>query len=178
MSFPPELESTRVDRAVELEPRRFFAPTKLERWERVERIVLLSFAALLIAGPIVRLSLGGGDFTQLLLLPFGIWCIWQAFFEDRLESGVPPSVGERLIATGWLWVRRLVLWAIGVPLSVYSAIAVVGAPDVHAALGPLGGLFIGVFSIWVGAFGAGRATSTVDDLSVHSKRKRRYEWKW
>lgn len=150
----------------------------MERWEHIERWTLVAVSIGIFFAVVRFILFGLGHPVVLVLVPVGFWALWQAFFEDRLESEVPPSTAERVLATAWVWVRRLVLWAIGLPLSAYSAIAVVGAPDVRSAFGPLGGLFIGVFAMWVGAFGAGRAKSTADDLSIHNKRKRRYEWKW
>jgi hypothetical protein len=150
----------------------------MERWEKIERWTLVAVSSGIFIVVVRFLVFGHGHPVVLVLVPVGFWALWQAFFEDRLESGVPPSTTERRLAITWLWVRSLTLWAIGVPLSVYSAIAVVGTPNFHSALGPLGGLCIGAFAIWVGAFGAGRAVSTADDLSVHKQRKNRYQWKW
>ena len=175
MSFPPELESTHVDRMAQLEPQWFVAPAKLERWERVERVVLLSFAVLLIAGPIVRLSLGGGNFTQLLLLPFGIWCIWQALYEDRLDNQTQTTFLERLLAFAWLWTRRLVVGGVGVLFLAAGFLAWRSSAQ-GISLGIVAVLFLGVFALWVAFYGAGRARSMSDDREIHAKRKARYKW--
>ena len=175
MSFPPELESTRVDRAIQLEPQRFVAPAKLERWERVERVVLLSFAALLIGGPIVRFSLGGGGFMQFFLLPFGIWCIWQALYEDRLDDQTPTTLPERILAFAWLWTRRLVIGGVGVFFLASGFLAWRSSAQ-GISLGIVAVLFLGAFALWVAFYGAGRARSISDDRAIHARRKARYKW--
>jgi hypothetical protein len=175
MSFPPELESARVDRSVELESPRFIAPTKLERWERVERVVLLSFAALLIVGPIVRLSLGHGDFIQLLFLPFGVWCIWQALYEDRLDDQTSTTFLERLLAFAWLWTRRLVVGGVGMLFLIMGFLVWRSSPQ-ETILATVALLSLGVFALWVAFYGAGRSRSMSDDRAIHARRVARYKW--
>lgn len=78
----------------------------LVNFERVERVVLSVAAVLLIGIPIIRILLGYGTLLQLLCVPFGIWCIWQAFFEGMLGGSAPLSTAEKIFAGMWLWIRR------------------------------------------------------------------------
>ena len=142
----------------------------LERWERIERFLLVVAAALLIGAPVVRFALGYGGFAQLLLAPFGLWCLWQACYEDRLDENTPPSTMERLLAFSWLWTRRLVVGLVGV---AFLSIGIYGIPgDVWAILTSL---FLGVFALWVAFYGGGRRAYGVDVRKVYLKRKARYK---
>ena len=89
--------------------------SSMERWEIIERYILLVVAASLLAGAgwlfFVRTNperaTGGG---ALLLCAY--WAVWQALYEDKLGSSEPPSRGERLMMAMWIWGRRLVLGSI------------------------------------------------------------------
>jgi len=147
----------------------------LEHWEKVERTALLIAAALLIGVPVIRFFLAYGTPLQLLFVPFGVWCLWQAFFEDRLDGNTPPSNTEKIFAGTWLWFRRL---AVGTVAVMFFSLAAHGA--LHFREGDLGGVLIttalGFFALWVALFGGGRARSMSDDLSVHRRRRSRYKW--
>lgn len=150
-------------------------PPKLERWERIERYLLVVAAALLIGAPIVRFVLGYGGLVQFLLTPFGLWCIWQAFYEDRLDDNTPPSKMEQLFAFSWLWARRLVVGGVGV---VFLALGIDGIlhPLPGDAWGILAAFLIGIFALWVAFYGGGRRAYGVDIVEVFRRRKERYKW--
>ena len=85
----------------------------------------------------------------------------------------PPSLLERGVAGGWVWLRRLVAWLL--------AFLLIGGAWHEAAHHPLAasGLALGgVWLIWVGAVGMGRSSGFRDDLPVHGERKQRYGWWW
>lgn len=150
-------------------------PPSLERWEKIERAVLLVAAALLIGVPVIRISLGYGTPLQLLCIPFGIWCLWQTLFEDRLDGDAPSSRTEKLYAGTWLWIRRFVVGTVAI---VFLALA--AYVSFHFKEGDLPGVLIatalGFFALWIALFGAGRGQSMADDRSVHDKRRNRYKW--
>jgi len=147
----------------------------LEHWEKIERASLLIAAALLIGIPVIRIGLGYGTPLQLLCVPLGLWCVWQAFFEDRLDGNKAPSVTERIFARTWLWFRRLVVGIVALGFLSFAAYG-----TLHFKEGDLLGILIavalGCFALWVALFGAGRHQSMSDDLSVHLRRRHRYKW--
>lgn len=113
---------------------------------------------------------GGG---ALLLCAY--WALWQALYEDKLGTSVPPSRGERVMAALWLWGRRLVLGSI-------SALFALGAWHAAQSVGVLADLgLVALFGLlsfvagWVAVFGGGRSKSMSDDYTVHAERMRRYK---
>jgi hypothetical protein len=150
----------------------------MERWELIERYVLLVVAASLLGWSgwlfFVRTSperiVGGG---ALLLLAF--WALWQALYEDRLGSSVPPTLGERVMVSLWLWGRRLMLGSI----SVLLALGTLQSAQNAKVLGDFGLVmllgFLSFIAGWVAVFGAGKSKSMSDDRSIHSERMRRYK---
>ncbi|HMW18288.1 MAG TPA: hypothetical protein PKN13_08065 [Accumulibacter sp.] len=129
---------------------------------------------MLIGVPLVRFSLGYGTLVQLVCIPFGVWCIWQAFFEDRLDGDQPPSRVEKGFAVVWLWLRRLV---VGTVAFVFLGLAIHGAQSFKS--GDLPGILIaavlGLFALSIALFGGGRSRSVSDDLDIYRKRRDRYK---
>jgi hypothetical protein len=147
-----------------------------ERWERIEPYLLVVAAALLIGTPAIRFAFGHGGLVQFLLVPFGFWCVWQAFYEDRLDEGLPPSKAERFFAFSWVWTRRVTVGSVGLAFLIFSAYGLLHYQS-GDALGISTALFLGVFSLWVAFYGAGRQRSMTDDREIHLKRKARYKWR-
>lgn len=113
--------------------------------------------------------------AALLLLAFVF--LWEALFEDRLDTGARVTRTERILAGIWLWFRRITLGAVA---ALWFTIACwVGeratSPEGYAGCTAL--FLLSFFSLWVALFGAGRHRSASDDLSVHRKRKARYGWR-
>jgi hypothetical protein len=143
----------------------------MERWEIVERRILVAVGLALIALSAWLVMDGERAFFVVLLAPIIFWVFWQAFFEDKLGSTEPVSAAERHMYGTYLWVRRLVTGGIALLLLVLAIAAFKMALDLTAILLLAGlSLFVG----WVAIFGAGRAKSMVYDLRIHRERRERY----
>jgi hypothetical protein len=150
----------------------------MHRWEIIEKYVLLLVAAGLLgwAGWLlfVRTSperaTGGG---ALLLCAY--WALWQALYEDKQGSSVPPSLGERVMMGLWLWGRRLVMGSISAlfALGTWHAAQRANVLADYWLVALLG--FLSFIAGWVAVFGGGRGTSMSDDRSVHAQRMTRYK---
>lgn len=81
----------------------------MERWEIVERKVLVVVGIALIALAVWLTTDTESVLFTVLLAPVIFWVFWQAFFEDKRDSTKPVSGAERLLYGTYLWVRRLVL---------------------------------------------------------------------
>jgi len=145
----------------------------VERWERIERFALW-------VGTAVVLAYWGwlaftGDFLWLGFLfavaaPFIFWMYWQVFFDHKLGSAEPPSRAERVMYTGWVLVRRLVVGGFAAILTVAAIVVFqkgywLGSAGAAAAAACFG---------WGAFFGMGRSSSLSDDRPVHRARARRY----
>ena len=151
----------------------------MERWEQIERYVLVIFAVAMAGWSAWFLITERGLRQMLALppLPFAFWALWQAFYEDKLESEQPPTASERAMALLWVVVRRLVLGSVGLCFAV-AAIATVGT--ISSADGILAWLLclaLACSAFWVAWFGAGREKSATDDVTIYRARRRRYS-KW
>jgi hypothetical protein len=150
----------------------------MERWEIIEKW-LLGIAA-------VALTLWGGwaiitaerleiKFFGFLGLLFAYWLTWQALYEDRLDSRVPPTMGERLMFGIWVWGRRLILGSIALLLGYAAIVAAVAARSIEDyGMALLAGSLSGMAG-WVALFGGGINRSMGDDRRVHEQRTKRYE---
>ena len=144
----------------------------MERWEIVERRVLLAVGCFMLAAVawLVLTATAGRLVAAGGLTLCAYWLFWQALFEDRLGSHAPVTRRELLMFRVWIWGRRIVLGAVAAAfLFLASQLARIdpGLSIVAACLG--------LAAAWVGWFGGGRAKSFVDDRSVHNERKKRYK---
>jgi hypothetical protein len=145
----------------------------MERWEVIERRVLVAagVALLAVCAWLAFVRTGPERFAWLaLLLPCTFWVFWQAFFEDKQSSGVPVTSAERAMWASWLWSRRVALGAI-------AALVAVGAAHLFAsgAWLPAAVLsFLAIAAGWVAVYGGGRQQSVADDRQVHQERMKRY----
>lgn len=143
----------------------------MERWEIIERRVLLAvgccmllgIAWLLLTATVERLVAAGG----LTLCTY--WVFWQALYEDRLESDAPVTRGELILFRVWVWCRRLVLGTVAAMFFFFAG--QLAQTDVLPAIFVAS---LGFMAAWVGWFGGGREKSLSDDRRVHRERKRRY----
>ena len=98
----------------------------------------------------------------------------------------PASRTESVIATAWLFFRRMVGFLAAV---IFLAGAVAAGCGVTPALEsvslvlrvPLALVLVavGCLCAWVGVFGQGaNRYSWKDDVALHSANKRRYKWRW
>ena len=150
----------------------------MERWEHIERYVLLCLVAGLLGASAWFLFTreGVGRLLAIVPLPFAFWAFWQAFYEDRVTQRAPPTAGERFAAAAWLWFRRVTVGCVGAVFA-YAAFVfaqhAVSAGDVATVAAVA---LLSAVAFWVALFGAGRQRSMSDDLSVHLERKARYKW--
>ncbi|MFG6464349.1 hypothetical protein ACG04Q_22460 [Roseateles sp. DXS20W] len=145
----------------------------MERWEKLERAVVVVLAALLTALSIWTLVAGHRSFLLTLFLwPFMLSGIWEVFFEDHLDSDVPPGRLEKLLATGWLWFRRIALVCAAI---FFGYVGIRGGLE-NESVALLVGLVLCALSLWVAVFGGGKQKSLSDDHEIHQRRRARYKW--
>lgn len=89
-----------------------------------------------------------------------------SYFSSRPRAA--PTRGEKLVAYGWLAVRRLFCFA-GAALFLVAAVTTVigGSPDLGRFIGAAGLGALSVFLAWSGVYGEGRDS--------HRKRMARYD---
>lgn len=150
----------------------------MQRWEIIERYVLLAVGTALLAldGWLLFLDTGPERFAWLVLLaPCTFWVFWQALYEDRLGTDQPVTRGERAMWRLWTWARRVVLGTAAAVLAAVgwhlakAAVSLQGL-GMAAALG-----LIACLAAWVAIYGAGRHKAASDDHRVHRERTKRYE---
>lgn len=150
----------------------------MERWEIIERYVLLGVGAALlaVAGWLGFFRTGPERLVALVLLaPCVYWVFWQALYEDKIGTDEPPSRGERFMHALWVWSRRLLLGGIS-GLLAFGAFAILGRGGGYSDWGVVAifGL-LSFMAAWVAVFGGGRHASTSDDRRVHHERMGRYK---
>ena len=92
----------------------------MERWEVMERRVLIAVGIVLISLSAWLVMDGERAFFAILLAPIIFWVFWQAFFEDKSNSNEPVSGAERLLHGTFLWTRRLVIGGIALVLAAMA----------------------------------------------------------
>ena len=150
----------------------------MERWEYIERYVLLCVFALLISASVWLLFTreGIGLLLCIVPLPFAFWSFWQALYEDRLTEQGQPTNGELLAASIWLWFRRLTVGSVGALLLSAAVALAIHAASLREAAAVAALAFFSALVFWVALFGGGRERSMSDDLRVYLDRKARYKW--
>lgn len=103
--------------------------------------------------------------------------LWSGWWDDAASRSAKRSRAERTVATGWLWMRRLVCWT-GAFISFLIA-ATMLVDGIRPAQLPaiLFAVFAGGMLIWAGLKGFGRARGMSDDAAVHAERRKRYGWR-
>lgn len=143
----------------------------MERWEIVERRILVVVGIALIALAVWLATDTESVLFTVLLAPVIFWVFWQAFFEDKRGSSESASGAERLLYGTYLWVRRVVLGGCALLLVVLAIVAFKTSQDLTSILLIAGlSMFVG----WVAIFGAGEEKSMSDDLRIHRERRKRY----
>lgn len=143
----------------------------MERWEVIERRVLIAVGIVLVSLSAWLVMDGERAFFAILLAPIIFWVFWQAFFEDKFDSNEPVSGAERLVHGTFLWARRLVIGGIAL---VLAAMAFKLARDGMGLTTILLPAVLSLLAGWVSIFGAGRSKSMSDDLQIHRERQKRY----
>jgi hypothetical protein len=146
----------------------------MERWERIERYVLLvvGIALLSFCAWLGIMQTGPERFVWIALLtPCTFWVFWQALFEDKLKSGEPLSKTERVMWATWLWLRRVVFGTIAIAFGLCVAYLLIKGEIRSAALLA----FLSAIVAWVATYGGGHYQSMSDDRKVHEERMKRYK---
>ena len=102
------------------------------------------------------------------------------YFETR-DRSAPPSVPEIVLATVWLWLRRLVGFGMGGYFWFGAFTTVISNPQKKSfddmwitALALAAG---GLLFLYLGSFGQGHERSELkDDIRLHAENKKRYRW--
>jgi hypothetical protein len=103
------------------------------------------------------------------------------YFGTRNRSS-PPSGLERVLASMWVWFRRILGLSMGVLMIVagayalFSEVGARGLPHRWLAAGLL--IFLGLFLMYFAIVGQGhRRHDWRDDVALHKENKRRYRWR-
>lgn len=153
-------------------------PQPKERWEIIERVVLLA-ATTFFVGSAAWLFLVRPDpgrvFMGYLLSIFAFWTAWQMLYEDKLGTSAPVTRGERVMASIWILHRALAVGVVALVtlVAAFREFTSEGPDSNFLSLAALIVLALGF--AWVAIFGAGRSKSMSDDRSVHNERVRRYK---
>lgn len=137
-------------------------------------------AFVLIVSAVVLLKNGPTQTTLLLLVGFALVVAIPWYFGTRDRAAQPSSV-ERVAATLWVWLRRVVGFSAGA-LMIAAAAAIAfgrnpGPAPLHPWIMAAVLVLLGVFFIYVGIVGQGtRRYQWKDDLALHKQNKRRYRW--
>lgn len=104
------------------------------------------------------------------------------FYFASKRSGQPTTT-EAVIATVWLWFRRLVCWVGALGFAATSVWLVVKADMSNGFFetvgAPLFCAFMAMFLFYVGLVGQGNNRAQwKDDIRLHKENKQRYKWKW
>ena len=144
-------------------------------------------AALLLAAiaPLALLAAGGLNARAAFVLASVTTCVlFVTYFSSRAHR--PAGRTESVMATAWLFVRRMVGF-LGAATLIAGAVVVGFAvtpvlESVSLLLRVLLALVlaaVGCFCAWVGVFGQGADRySFKDDVALHLANKRRYKWRW
>lgn len=110
-----------------------------------------------------------------------LWAI-PFYFETHRNRDKEASVTETLLATAWLWIRRIIgfiggslfilagIWGFFVPMGRYS--------NLDHIYFSTAAVLIGLFCYWVALRGQGyRQVSLKDDSQLHAINRKRYKWK-
>lgn len=146
------------------------------------KIICGSLAGACVVGAIAMLARAQPEiappdmFFAGLFLFFVFVFLWAGWWDEAVNDNAEPSLAERTVATGWLWMRRLVCWG-GAFFSLLIAASMV-AKGIQPGQVPVVVLAvsIGGVLIWAGLKGFGRVRGMSDDAAVHAERRKRYGW--
>lgn len=153
-------------------------PPPKERWEIIERVVLLVATACFVT-PAAWLFLVRPDpgrvFVGYMFLIYAFWIVWQTFYEDKLGTSAPVTRGERVMAAIWILHRTLAVGAVALVALAVAFLELTSQRANSNVLGFIALVFLAIAAGWVAIFGAGRSKSISDDRSVQRERVRRYK---
>jgi len=135
---------------------------------------LILSVLLLVKSGVTSVSLG-------VLVAFLLLAAIPWYFGTRDRSS-PSSRLERVLATMWVWFRRILGVSMGILIfagglyALSSEAGAQGLPNRWIAGGLL--ILVGIFLIYFGIFGQGhRRYDWRDDIALHKENKRRYRWR-
>lgn len=111
-----------------------------------------------------------------LVFLLAVLFIWMGWWDDAVNDSAEPSWLERSVATGWLWLRRIVCWTAALVFLGTAATLLADGIEVGQVPFFLIAVLLGMLLIWVGLKGSGRMRSLGDDAPVHAERRKRYGW--
>ena len=119
--------------------------------------------------------------TLLIVLIVAALFGFHWYFESR-RSRAPTSV-ERVLATAWLWIRRLVCFFATGLCALLAGLLVMemfrGKMPLTGIIGVVLAISFGFVTFHWGLYGTGlKRYDYQEDKPVHEQRKRRYGWRW
>ena len=135
---------------------------------------------LILVGVSILYFVGVNTSTLLVfLLAAGLGAVpW--YFETR-DRNAPPSLTEVVVATFWMWLRRLVGFGMGGYFLLGAFTTVTTNPEKKSFddmwLTALALAVGGLYFLYLGYFGRGHKSAELrDDIRLHSENKNRYRW--
>ena len=120
-------------------------------------------------------------------IPIALYAFWRAFWGIKRDDGTsehisitepPPSTVEKVMATSWLVIRRIVCFVGFIVLLVLSTAEFLDSQWLAGFFY----LFISLLCLFVGIVGQSSTFAVnlrlKDDLRSYRERKRRYGWRW
>lgn len=109
--------------------------------------------------------------------------LWWLFYSQRIKQ---PTKFERVVATGWLLIRRVVCFAgallflVGAIIFAFNFIEGAAVISTFTRLGyALFLLVLSALCVWAAIYGWGQHRGDWKGGAViHSKNKKRYGWRW
>ena len=142
---------------------------------------LLTYLAFFVLLALVAFLKGGlNSSTVYGFLLLAVVTAIPLYFGTR-DRQKPASTFETILATVWLWLRRLVCFTFGAGLlfGAYSTVKSnpLGVPSSDVWLATAALTTGGLFGLYLGVFGQGTNRSELrDDIRLHSENKKRYRW--
>jgi hypothetical protein len=141
---------------------------------------LTYFTFVLVVAAVVLIRNGVTTTTVSVLLVAAALAAIPLYFGTR-DRSLPASSTERVAATAWVWLRRVIGVGVGTLMLVAAiSFAVADSPPTgwsNRWLGVLLFAFLGAFFVYVGLVGQGaKRYQWRDDVQLHRQNKRRYRW--
>jgi hypothetical protein len=138
----------------------------------------LAFASIIGVGIFWKGGLNTGTVVVFLVAVLLGTIPWYFGTRDRTK---PPSIGEKILAGLWVWLRRLLGFTVGGAFMVGAVYMATSNPDGTPLsdlwLGVLALFLFGLFLFYLGLFGQGPNQSELrDDIRLHTENKKRYRW--
>ncbi len=148
------------------------ASASLPRW-LVWAIRLILIGAMLVTALFLLLEEGRDYRARMVLAGLGV-AVFTALSLMTRDLNRPAGRLETVMASCWLWFRRIVSATVGGLVLVAAIWGTLSGADWRM----LGGLyFLALFILYVGWFGQGNSRAHFnDDVALHRQNRRRYRW--